>query len=325
MASVVTSARQLLFRHPSFWAEDEQPEQLLEQVMEDPRVIASEKWVYTAISSQTTPFIASLDENTINVGFCLENGAQKNCFRRIIAHPSGETSGYTWLDRYMAYENLNKLHLGHECVISESEPEGAEQRINKRLIIGRLEATPPLRQLNKSTATTPHTTTHSSIMHNPKSASFASLEGGNSLFEAFSTAVWGSSAYHLHLRQLVVDYMRQEPTTEYAAFLGNDFHKYLDYMSQPGVAGDELVLRALADRFGLPLTVVTGDEVIWCVRYPARDTWSQREVFLAVAPGARFSAVRRQSAITTLKLTFSSGEDAKAARAVIRKHTEAEI
>jgi len=95
MASVVISARQLLFRHPSFWAEDEQPEQLLEQAysLSTPRVIASEKWVYTAISNQTTPFIASLDENTINVGFCLENGAQKNCFRRIVAHPSGETSG----------------------------------------------------------------------------------------------------------------------------------------------------------------------------------------------------------------------------------------
>jgi hypothetical protein len=136
-------------------------------------------------------------------------------------------------------------------------------------------------------------------------------------------AVWASPAYHMHLRQLVVDYMREEPTTEYAAFLGNDFQKYLDHMSQPGVAGDELVLRALADRFGLPITVITGDEVIWCVRYPPRDLCSQREVFLAVAPGARFSAVRRQSAITTLKLTFSGGEDVKAARAM-RKQMDSE-
>jgi OTU-like cysteine protease len=226
----------------------------------------------------------------------------------------------------MAYEALNKLHLGHECVISESEPEGAEQRITKRLIIGRLEASPPLRCCPRisTAATTPHSRNNS--ISTPKSASYkkTALEGGNSLFEAFSTAVWGSPAYHLHLRQLVVDYMRQEPTTEYAAFLGNDFHRYLEYMSQPGVAGDELVLRALADRFGLPITVLTGDEVIWCVRYPARDTWSQREVFLAVAPGARFSAVRRQSAITTLKLTFTGGEDAKAARAV-RKQMEAQF
>jgi hypothetical protein len=91
--ALVTSARQLLFRHPSFWDESEEPELLLEQVLEDPRVIAGEKWVYSAISSQTTPFIASLDENTINVGFCLENGVQKNCFRRIVSHPAGETSG----------------------------------------------------------------------------------------------------------------------------------------------------------------------------------------------------------------------------------------
>jgi hypothetical protein len=92
MAGCVTNARQLLFRHPSFWAEDE-PGLLPGQVMEDPRVIAGEKWVYNQLSEQTTPFIASLDENTINVGFCLENTAQKNCFRRIVAHPSGQTSG----------------------------------------------------------------------------------------------------------------------------------------------------------------------------------------------------------------------------------------
>ena len=61
--------------------------------MEDPRVIAGEKWVFTALSGQTTPFIASLDENTVNVGFCLENTAQKNCFRRIVADPCGQTSG----------------------------------------------------------------------------------------------------------------------------------------------------------------------------------------------------------------------------------------
>ena len=227
----------------------------------------------------------------------------------------------------MGYENLNKLHLGHECVISDSEPEGAAERINKRLIIGRLEASPPVRLgAPKTSSSIPGTATatlHTKIssLSTPKSTYVPSLEGGNSLFESFSMAVWASPIYHVHLRQLVIDYMRQEPTTEYAAFLGNDFQRYLDHMSQPGVAGDELVLRALADRFGLPITVVTGDEVIWCVRYPPRDTYSQREVFLAVTPGARFSAVRRQSAITTLKLTFTGGEEAKAARA-LRKQME---
>jgi hypothetical protein len=104
--ALVNSARQLLFRHPSFWNENE-PELLLDQVMEDPRVIASEKWVYNSIASQTTAFVATLDELTINCGFCLENGpfnagfenGKNNCFRRVVSHPSGETSGelYTLL------------------------------------------------------------------------------------------------------------------------------------------------------------------------------------------------------------------------------------
>lgn len=203
-------------------------------------------------------------------------------------------AGFTWEQRRQAYVNLNKMHLGHECLISEEDPEGAERRINRRLQIGRLEACPPVR------------------------ATLAPNAGGNSLFEAFSTALWATPAYHLPLRQLVVDFMAQCPE-EYATFLGNNFDAYLKFMRQPGVSGDELVLRALADRFGLPITVVTGDEVIWCIRYPPRHTVSQREVFLAVAPVAQFSAVRRQSAMTTLKLTLAGGQEAKTARALRKK------
>lgn len=105
-----------------------------------------------------------------------------------------------------------------------------------------------------------------------------------------------------------------EARGEYAAALGDDYDTYLDWMSRPGVAGDELVLRALADRFGLPITVLTGDEVIWCVRYPPRTTTSQREVFLAVVPTARFSAVRRQSTIASIRMTFSSSPEQKFVR-----------
>ena len=131
-------------------------------------------------------------------------------------------------------------------------------------------------------------------------------------------ALWATPAYHLPLRQLVVDYMADCPE-EYATFLGDNFDAYLKYMKQPGVSGDELILKALADRFGLPITVMTGDEVIWCIRYPPRHTLSQREVFMAVAPVAQFSAVRRQSAITSLKLTFAGGQEAKTARALRKK------
>ncbi len=94
---------------------------------------------------------------------------------------------------------------------------------------------------------------------------------------------------------------------EYVGYLGADYPAYLRSMAQPGVGGDELVIRALADRCGIPVTVVTGDEVIWCVRYPPKRTLSQREVFLAVAPNACFSTIRRRSAIASLKLTLSEG------------------
>lgn len=173
----------------------------------------------------------------------------------------------------------NKMSLGPERVISSDQLSGGERRACQRLTAGRLEAVPLLRSRPAA---------------------------GDSLFEAFSLAVWGTPSYHVLLRQLAVEQLRDNPE-EYFGYLGKDFLAYLDAMAKPGVGGDELVIRALTDRFGIPITVVTGDEVIWCVRYPPRRTLSQREVFLAVAPNACFSAVRRRSAITSLKLTLSEG------------------
>ena len=36
-------------------------------------------------------------------------------------------------------------------------------------------------------------------------------------------------------------------------------------MSRGGVPGDELMLRALGDHFGLPINIVTSDAFMWCV------------------------------------------------------------
>jgi len=186
---------------------------------------------------------------------------------------------YGWKENHAAYIAQNKMSLGPERVICSDELSGGERRACQRLTAGRLEASPPLRSRPVA---------------------------GDSLFEAFSMAVWGTPSYHALLRQLAVEQLRDN-LEEHFRYLGMDFPAYLTAMAKPGVGGDELVLRALADRFGIPITVVTGDEVIWCVRYPPRRTLSQREVFLAVAPNACFSAVRRRSAITSLKLTLSEG------------------
>jgi hypothetical protein len=34
-------------------------------------------------------------------------------------------------------------------------------------------------------------------------------------------------------------------------------------MARPGTPGDELMLRALADHFGLPVNIVTSDAFMW--------------------------------------------------------------
>jgi hypothetical protein len=212
----------------------------------------------------------------------------------ILTHPSAPPAGFTWIDRHHAYLALDKMHLGHESVVCEpdAEAETTARRVARRLHAARLEAARP----PAASTGTP----------------------GDSLFESFSTALWGTPAYALLLRQLAVAHMAgggggdpiaaASASAEYASFLGDDYPAYLAAMSRPGTAGDELVLRALCDRFGLPATAVTGDEVIWCVRYPPRHTQSQREVFLAVAPGGHFATVRRQSAMTALKLSLGRSD-----------------
>lgn len=295
MAGSLALARTALFRHPSFWGEDG-AEALLEQIVDDPRVTNAEHSMYNALSAHTTPFVASLDELTVNVGHLLENVSEKSgdCFIRVLAgsqnqSPSprasastrGEAAGGGAFERASAYDALNKLCLGAERVVSplETPPmqRAAEKRATQRLWNSKLEPIPAL----KSRAA-----------------------AGNSLFEAFSLAVWGTPTYHTLLRQLVVEHLRQYPS-EYCVFLGKDYERYLEGMARAGVGGDELVIRALADRFGLPITVITGDEVIWCIRYPPKNTVSAREIFLAVAPGACFSAVRRRSTITSIRMSLT--------------------
>jgi hypothetical protein len=152
----------------------------------------------------------------------------------------------------------------------------------------------------------------------PPPARAARATAGDSQFEAASVALWGVPAYAHLLRQLVVAHMRESPE-EYAWFLGDDFQAYLAAMAAPGTPADELTLRALADRLGTPVTLVTGAEAMWCVRYPPRRTLSQREVVLAAAGPGSFAAVRRQSTLSTLRKTLAGGEDVKQARDTRRR------
>lgn len=206
------------------------------------------------------------------------------------AHPLA--AGYGWEARRAAYKRCDRLALGPERLVREADLEASERRVARRMLVGRLEAWPPL---------TPRL-------------------GANSQFEAVSVALWATPAYHGLLRQLVVSYMRSSPE-EFAYFLGDDFDAYLAAMARPGTAADELTLRALADRLGVPITVVSGDKYVWCVRYPPRHTLSQREVFLAVMAPASYASLRRQSALTSLRLSLSNGAEVKQAREARRRLT----
>lgn len=206
-----------------------------------------------------------------------------------------QSVGFGWQDTHDAYNTCGKLRLGTERVICGLDVIACERRVTQRLALARLEMSSTLR----------------------------SGPGGNSLFEAFSQAVWGAPHYHTLLRQMIIKYMREDEDAraEYQTILGDDYDAYLTWMQQQGTAGDELTLRVLADRFGLPVTVITGDEVVWCVRYPPRRCRSKREIFLVSVPTGRFAAIRRQSAITTIRLTLTSSHEEKRVKEQRKKLT----
>jgi hypothetical protein len=85
-----------LFRHPSFWAE-EGSETLPVHIIESPTVIQTEQLVHDSLAVQCTPFVASLDEATVNVGCfaTLDCPSKGPTFRRLLADTtSPPTGGY---------------------------------------------------------------------------------------------------------------------------------------------------------------------------------------------------------------------------------------
>lgn len=177
--------------------------------------------------------------------------------------------GFHWTTPKELYESSSCFRLGTERIICTDRENKCYRRILQRLVGAELSTYPVLKP----------------------------GPGGDTLFEALSLAMLGSQSQHLFLRKRLIDYMSSN-RNEYSGFLGDDYSAYLRYMSTPGAAGDELALRALADFLGVPINVVTGDEVIWCLRYPPKQKRKDREICLAVAPAARFSLLKKQSIVT---------------------------
>jgi hypothetical protein len=153
---------------------------------------------------------------------------------------------------------------------------------------------------------------------------FKGCSGGNSLFEALSLALWGTPLCALPLRAIAVAYMAQHPK-EYQCFLGDNFEAYLSTMARPGTPGDELMLRAVADHFGVPVNIATSDPFMWFQRYAPAQTRSLREVTLAFLGPCTWMPVRRQSTMSALKLTLTGSSDLRAAREMRRRMQQLEM
>ncbi|KAL4857430.1 hypothetical protein ACK3TF_002303 [Chlorella vulgaris] len=345
---MLCGGRLALLSHPSFGdrsIDDLECTSRQLTVHDDLTRIAQESAVFSSLALQVTAFICNLDEATVNCGAAdaashtarlssssthaatslsrsssghsseLSSGtgggasvngtangnagaraaisaaASPSNFQRLRASPDRE-SGFGWRDSRAAFELALRRENRVERMVARSDPVAAEQRLMQRLLVARLEAVP-----------------------------FKGCTSGDALFEALALALWGTTLFATSLRTLAVSYAAAHPE-EYRCFLGDDWQLYLSAMARPGTPGDELMLRAVSDHFGLPINIATSDAFMWFQRYSPVKTMSQREVTLAFLGPNTWMPVRRQSAITSLKLSLSGSSEWRLARDLRRKMSQ---
>eukprot|EP01012_Entosiphon_sulcatum_P005830 TRINITY_DN12682_c0_g1_i1.p1 TRINITY_DN12682_c0_g1~~TRINITY_DN12682_c0_g1_i1.p1 ORF type:complete len:576 (-),score=62.60 TRINITY_DN12682_c0_g1_i1:40-1767(-) len=83
-------------------------------------------------------------------------------------------------------------------------------------------------------------------------------DDGNCLFRAVSHQLFGSQAFHLLVRQRVVDQLQGPRCEEYLVFFDGDdeFDEYVQSMGQEGTWGDEICLTAIANAFRVVIYVL---------------------------------------------------------------------
>uniref|UniRef100_A0A7S3QUC1 OTU domain-containing protein n=1 Tax=Dunaliella tertiolecta TaxID=3047 RepID=A0A7S3QUC1_DUNTE len=81
---------------------------------------------------------------------------------------------------------------------------------------------------------------------------------GNCQFRALSDQLYGDPQHHKHVRHRVVGQLRSKQNL-YAPFVNNQpsYSAYVSEMSKPGTWGDNVILQAAADYFGLKIYVIT--------------------------------------------------------------------
>lgn len=210
------------------------------------------------------------------------------------------SSRFGWADTRQDWEVAAKAEHRVERLVGRGQPAAESWRLQQRLLLVHLEMAP----------------TSGGCSKRSKNCNGGSCN--DSLFEALSSCFWGTAGYHLALRQIAVDYMATNPE-EYQGFVGDNWLPYLAALSIPGVPGDELALRAIADHFGCSINIATPDAFMWLLRYAPKRTRTAREAFVAFTGPNYWAPVHKQTALTTLKLAVGAGAEAKGLRRALRE------
>ena len=110
--------------------------------------------------------------------------------------------------------------------------------------------------------------------------SVAMGDDGNCQFRSFAHQLFGSQDAHEYVRGEAVGYMRAHADAFSFYFEGGEFERFLQKMARPMTWGDELTLKAVAERFHVTIHVLTSSEENWSLKYEPDDGKSVKDIFL---------------------------------------------
>eukprot|EP00210_Caulerpa_lentillifera_P000793 g768.t1 len=108
-----------------------------------------------------------------------------------------------------------------------------------------------------------------------------SMKGdGNCQFSSLSDQLYNSPSYHLDVREMVVEQLRENPDI-YASYVPGIYEDYVQKMEGEGEWGDHVTLQAAADVLGVRIYVLTSFRNESFIEVQPREQKSERCLYLS--------------------------------------------
>eukprot|EP00698_Gefionella_okellyi_P022555 TRINITY_DN7494_c0_g1_i1.p1 TRINITY_DN7494_c0_g1~~TRINITY_DN7494_c0_g1_i1.p1 ORF type:complete len:185 (+),score=48.08 TRINITY_DN7494_c0_g1_i1:302-856(+) len=118
------------------------------------------------------------------------------------------------------------------------------------------------------------------------------LGDGNCQFRSFSSQLYRTPDHHLHVRASAVAQLREKRHLYSMFFDGDaDMDRYIAQMAKPMTWGDEITMKAVADRFGVVIHVITSTDDYWSLVYQPDQKLVDKHLFVSYISPVHYNSV----------------------------------